>query len=153
MRRICFPQWLLLEAQRSHTLRLIGERVKGDHRHPVAFRSRFAWRPHCLLKKRVLAAVQKGGSLAEVAGERACTLVGPRASVHVGRALVETWQSLRRKHLRRWNTSFHSFAFGAIPSPLSSPFLRSEPTWAHLHGFSVVGTIIWTVLCGLMWND
>lgn len=45
--------------------------------------------------------------------ERACTSVGP---------LVETWQSLARKHLRRWNASFHSFAFGAIPSPLPFAF-------------------------------
>lgn len=64
-------------------------------------------------------------------------------------SLFETWQSFICKHLCCWNTSFHSFSFGTIPSLL----LCSNPTWADLHGFSVVGTIIWTVLCGLMWND
>lgn len=34
-----------------------------------------------------------------------------------------------------------------------SLFLCSFPTWGDLHGCSAVGTVIWTVLCGLMWND
>lgn len=75
-------------------------------------------------KKCVLAAAQTGRK-----SRWSCW----RASVHVGRPsserarrsvgpLVETWQSLARKHLRRWNASFHSFAFGAIPSPLPFAF-------------------------------
>lgn len=34
-----------------------------------------------------------------------------------------------------------------------SLFFCSFPTWGDLHGCSAVGTVIWTVLCGLMWND
>lgn len=34
-----------------------------------------------------------------------------------------------------------------------SLFLCSFPKWGNLHRCSAVGTVIWTVLCGLMWND
>lgn len=62
---------------------------KVDHRRPVAFRSRFVWTPHCLLKSVFWLPCKRAGVLLEwLESERA------RWS-----ALSETWQSLRRTHI------------------------------------------------------
>lgn len=59
----------------------------------------------------------------------------------------ETWQRFISKHLHCWNTSLNFFV-----SLESFPFC-SAPTWTDLHGCFSIGTIICTVLCGLMRND